>query len=189
MRIAVTMFMRLTRQAENVDDGERQEHADGVRESPCAARHGERDREARSVWLNALAMHQHHPVGDGDAEQRADRGGEQVVGEALEQEQLDEVARRVPTARAMPSSPRRSAASMTKIRKISRMPAAIENEPNVVNIDMNAAPCCVGELERVALGLVGLQPSGASVGRKKRDDAGRSRRAGDGSPRFETRTF
>ena len=46
----------------------------------------------------------------------------------------------MPIARAMPSSPRRSAASITKIRKISRMPAAIENEPKVVNIDMNAAP-------------------------------------------------
>ena len=36
-------------------------------------------------------------------------------------------ARCAPTARAMPSSWRRSAASITKIRKISRMPAAMEN--------------------------------------------------------------
>ena len=64
----------------------------------------------------------------------------------------------MPTARAMPSSPRRSAASITKIRKISRMPAAIENEPKVVNSDMNAAPCSSASLERVLLGVVGLEP-------------------------------
>ena len=46
--------------------------------------------------------------------------------------------RRVPIARAIPSSPRRSVASMTKIRKMSRIPALIENVPKVVNIDMNA---------------------------------------------------
>ena len=46
----------------------------------------------------------------------------------------------MPTARATPSSLRRSAASMTKIRKMSRIPAAIENEPKVVKKETNAAP-------------------------------------------------
>ena len=44
-------------------------------------------------------------------------------------------SRRVPIARAMPSSVRRSAESITKIRKIRRMPAAIEKLPNVVNTE------------------------------------------------------
>ena len=37
------------------------------------------------------------------------------------------------------------------------MPAAIENEPNVVKNDMNAAPGRVGGLERVLLRVVGLE--------------------------------
>ena len=41
---------------------------------------------------------------------------------------------------ATPISVRRSAASITKMRKINRMPAAIEKLPNVVNIDMKARP-------------------------------------------------
>ena len=46
----------------------------------------------------------------------------------------------MPTARATPSSLRRSAASITKIRTMSRIPAAIENDPNVVKKDTKAAP-------------------------------------------------
>ena len=75
----------------------------------------------------------------------------------------------MPTARAIPSSPRRSAASMMKIRKISRIPAAMENEPNVVNIETNAAPIRSASLERVLLRRVRLEaraapsPGGASL--------------------------
>ena len=47
----------------------------------------------------------------------------------------------MPTALAIPSSPRRSAASITKMRKMSRKPAKIEKLPNVVKSDMNALPC------------------------------------------------
>ena len=69
--------------------------------------------------------------------------------------------RRVPTARAIPSSPRRSAASITKIRKISRIPAAIENEPNVVKNDMKAAPGLVGRPRaRPACVVVRLEAEG-----------------------------
>ena len=46
----------------------------------------------------------------------------------------------VPTARAIPISPRRSEASMTNTRKMSRIPAAIEKLPNVVNIETKALP-------------------------------------------------
>ena len=46
----------------------------------------------------------------------------------------------MPIARAMPSSVRRSAESITKIRKISRMPAAIEKLPNVVKIETKTSP-------------------------------------------------
>ena len=52
----------------------------------------------------------------------------------------------MPIARAIPNSPRRSAASITKIRKMSRMPAAIENDPNVVNIARNPAPISSADL-------------------------------------------
>ena len=37
----------------------------------------------------------------------------------------------MPTARAIPISDRRSAASITKIRKIRRMPEAIANSPKI----------------------------------------------------------
>ena len=47
----------------------------------------------------------------------------------------------MPIARAIPISPRRSAESITKIRKTSRMPATIEKLPKVVKSDMNALPC------------------------------------------------
>ena len=86
----------------------------------------------------------------------------------------------MPIARAMPSSPRRSAASITKIRKISRMPAAIENEPNVVKNAMNALPGLVGELERVLLRR--RRPRGRAAlerGCERRDDLVRERGAGD----------
>ena len=82
----------------------------------------------------------------------------------------------MPTARAMPSSVRRSAASITKIRKISRMPAAIENEPNVVKRDMNAAPCSSAVLSASCLLLSASRPSGASAGGDSRS-RDRSRRA------------
>ncbi len=48
-------------------------------------------------------------------------------------------SRRVPIARAIPSSVRRSAESITKIRKINRIPAAIEKLPNVVKTDTNTS--------------------------------------------------
>ena len=75
----------------------------------------------------------------------------------------------MPTARAIPSSLRRSAASMTKIRKISRIPAAIENEPKVVKNDMNAAPAA-SAAQRVLLGVVGLEPERRSVGSQRLHD-------------------
>ncbi len=46
----------------------------------------------------------------------------------------------MPMARAMPISGRRSAASITKIRKINMMPAAIENRPKTMNIVEKAEP-------------------------------------------------
>ncbi len=75
---------------------------------------------------------------------------------------------RVPTARAMPSSPRRSAASMMKIRKISRIPAAIENEPKVVNSETKAAPIRSASLSASCFVLFACRSSGASVGRSRR---------------------
>ena len=70
----------------------------------------------------------------------------------------------MPIARAMPNSPRRSAASITKIRKISRNPAKIEKLPNVVKSDMNALPSwsAVSSASRFTGSI--WSPSRASVG-------------------------
>ena len=90
----------------------------------------------------------------------------------------------MPTARAMPSSPRRSAASITKIRKISRIPAAIENDPNVVKNAMNALPCLVGVLEGVLLQR--LRPRGRARrrrGSKRCATSSESAAPGDRRPR------
>ena len=48
----------------------------------------------------------------------------------------------MPTARAMPISERRSAASITKIRKISSTPAAIANSPNTRKNETKIEPIC-----------------------------------------------
>ena len=70
----------------------------------------------------------------------------------------------MPTARAIPSSLRRSAASITKMRKMRRMPAAIENEPNVVKNDMKAAPASSAASSASCFVLSASSPSCASVG-------------------------
>ena len=70
----------------------------------------------------------------------------------------------MPTARAIPSSLRRSAASMTKIRKISRIPAAIENEPKVVKKETNAAPALSAAVSASCLVLSVSSPSAETVG-------------------------
>ncbi len=56
-----------------------------------------------------------------------------------------------PTARAMPISGFRSAASITKMRKISRMPAAMLNSPNTTNTVVNAAPISSANFTRSRL--------------------------------------
>ena len=70
----------------------------------------------------------------------------------------------MPTARATPSSLRRSAASITKIRKMSRIPAAIENEPKVVKKETNAAPTLSAALSASCLVLSVSSPSAETVG-------------------------
>ena len=56
----------------------------------------------------------------------------------------------IPTARAIPISERRSAASITKIRKISSTPAAIANSPkirkNVTKIEPTSSPAATAPL-------------------------------------------
>ena len=54
----------------------------------------------------------------------------------------------MPTARAMPISGLRSAASMTKIRKISMTPAIIEKRPMMMNIDRIALAIVVARSRR-----------------------------------------
>ena len=120
----------------------------------------------------------HHHVRDRDPEQRADSCRYDVVGEPLVEEHLHEVAAARADARAIPSSLRRSAASITKIRKIRRMPAAIENDPNVVNIDMKAAPCSSASSSASCLLLSASRPRLATVGQQADTRRSRPRRRG-----------
>ena len=63
------------------------------------------------------------------------------------------------------------------MRKMSRIPAAIENDPKVVNIDMNIVAGGVGQLERVLLRVVGLEPERLDRGLQERDHLVRLRDA------------
>ena len=56
-----------------------------------------------------------------------------------------------PTARAMPNSERRAAASITKIRKISRMPTMMENRPNRMKKLVTKLPTCSAVSSRLRL--------------------------------------
>ena len=130
-RTAVTMFRTLTRHA-----GERARRGTSrarraCRRRRCSATSPCRRCRCSTRCANALADPGDHRERDADAEQRAERGRDEVVGRALEEEGLHEVAALRADRRATPISVRRSAASITKIRKISRMPAAIEKLPNV----------------------------------------------------------
>ena len=64
----------------------------------------------------------------------------------------------MPTARAMPCSARRSAASITRIKKISSMPAAIVNRPSTMKMAVSCAPFSSAEAIRSALIGAHLQP-------------------------------
>ena len=89
----------------------------------------------------------------------------------------------------MPSSPRRSAASMMKMRKMSRIPAAMENEPNVVNIETKAAPIASAVFRASRLVGFAWRPSGASAGRSILTTWPVSATPDVVPPRFETSTY
>ncbi len=97
-------------------------------------------------------------------------------------------SRLVPTARAIPSSPRRSAASMTKIRKMRRIPAAIEKVPKVVKRDMKALPASSASAIASCFAVTTSSPSGAMVGRRVSATWSESPTPAFASPRFETST-
>jgi hypothetical protein len=94
----------------------------------------------------------------------------------------------VPTARAIPSSLRRSAASITKIRKMSRIPAAIENDPNVVKNAMNAVPVSSASAIASCFAFATSSPSGPVVRSSSPETRSESRAPPTGPPRFETST-
>ena len=73
---------------------------------------------------------------DGDAE----RGRGERVEPALGRERADELRRRMPTARAIPSSVLRSAASITNRFTSNSSPARMPKLPIAVNIDVNPSP-------------------------------------------------
>ncbi len=97
--------------------------------------------------------------------------------------------RRVPTARATPISVRRSAASITKIRKISRTPAAIENVPNVEKSDRNDAPCSSAASIPSCLAASTARPVPASIGRTSARTSSVWAAPDSSSPRLEIRTW
>ena len=70
----------------------------------------------------------------------------------------------VPIARAVPISPRRSAASITKTRKMSRMPAEIVKRAEGREQREERRALLVGLLEPVALDLLDRRPSSRVVG-------------------------
>ena len=157
------MFIRLTREAENGDHGEGQQHADRVGDDEAGGPDGEGEVEVRGRREHAASANT-IPKATSDAERGADQGGDEVVGGPSYTNICTRWPRRVPTARATPSSLRRSAASMTKIRKISRIPAAIENEPKVVKKETNAAPAASAAVSASCLVLSVSSPSGRAVG-------------------------
>ena len=94
----------------------------------------------------------------------------------------------MPIARAIPSSPRRSAASITKMRKMSRIPAAIENVPNVVKKAMNALPASSAAAIASCFERARLEAEGRPTGSERCDDLIREPDGGHLRwPRFETR--
>ena len=82
-------------------------------------------------------------IGRANTDDDAHESGQQRVAGALANELLDELERRCPTARAIPISGRRSAASIVKIRTISSMPAAMEKRPRTMKMPVKAEliPC------------------------------------------------
>ena len=68
------------------------------------------------------------------------------------------------------------------------MPAAIENEPNVVKIDMNAPAGLVGRVQRVFLRVVGLEPEFRERRLHAVDDLAAELGAALRAPVFETKT-
>ena len=78
---------------------------------------------------------------------------------------------------------------MMKIRKISRIPAAIENDPNVVNIDTNAEPVASASFRVSAFVLLAWRCRGASAGRSVRTTWFVSAAPEMSPPRLDTSTY
>ena len=68
------------------------------------------------------------------------------------------------------------------------MPAAIEKDPKVVNIDMKAAPAVSASSRALRLVSSASSPSGASVGRRSRMTWSVSFAPSSPPPRLETKT-
>jgi hypothetical protein len=77
---------------------------------------------------------------------------------------------------------------MTKMRKISRIPAAIENVPKVVKMVMNAFPCSSAISRPSCFSGSTSSPSGASVGASRSTTSSLTFTPDAASPRFETST-
>jgi hypothetical protein len=73
-------------------DGEGHEDPDCIGDDEARRLDGVRDLKVSEGLAERCRHHEHHPVGDGHAEEDADRSREEVVGHAFEQERLDEVA-------------------------------------------------------------------------------------------------
>ena len=74
---------------------------------------------------------------------------------------------------------------MTKIRKMSRIPAEIENIPNVVNIDMKTLPAWSASSSASAFDVEVSSPSGVTTGFSVLTTWSESWTAASPLPRFE----
>ena len=95
----------------------------------------------------------------------------------------------MPIARAMPSSERRSAESITKIRKMSRIPAAIEKLPKVVKIETKTSLTWSAASRPSCLAFCSSSPSGASAGAAAATTLPVAPAPEVSSPRLETSTW
>jgi hypothetical protein len=88
----------------------------------------------------------------------------------------------------MPISVRRSAASITKIRKISRMPAAMANVPKVENSDRKALPCSSARSRPSCFSAATSRPAPSRAGVKRLTTSSVWPAPDTSPPRFESNT-
>ncbi len=154
------------------DHREREEHADGVRDHDARGLHGELHGDVGDV-LEHGGHREHHEEGDDDAEERPDGGCQEVVGQALEQEHLHEMAapcadgpRDAELAAALGCEHDEDQEDQQDARGDRERPERREDRHE-------RGALLVGQLERVLLAVVGLERERGEDGRELRHDLAR----------------